>query len=75
MTISDPKPDDLRRSLVSRVCAVDGALILSTTQATLVEQINSFLGLKVDEFEASDGIFMDFLRTEKDLLRKENQGL
>mmetsp|Transcript_38039 Transcript_38039/g.81816 ORF Transcript_38039/g.81816 Transcript_38039/m.81816 type:complete len:687 (+) Transcript_38039:35-2095(+) len=40
------------RSLVSRVCAVDGALILSTTQATLVEQINSFLGLKVDEFEA-----------------------
>lgn len=40
------------RSLVSRVCAVDGALILSTTQATLVEQINSFLGLEVDQFEA-----------------------
>ena len=64
--------DDFR-SLVSRVCAVDGALILSTTQATLVEQINSFLGLKVDEFEAGDGIFMDFLRTT--IERKENEGL
>ncbi|CAJ1403798.1 unnamed protein product [Effrenium voratum] len=41
------------RSLVSRVCAVDGALILSNTQATLVEQINSFLGLQEDQFEAS----------------------
>ena len=40
------------RSLVSRVCEVDGALILSTTQATLVEQINSFLGLETDQFEA-----------------------
>ncbi|CAJ1384007.1 unnamed protein product [Effrenium voratum] len=40
------------RSLVSRVCAGDGALILSTTQATLVEQINSFLGLQEDQFEA-----------------------
>ena len=62
--------DDFR-SLVSRVCAVDGALILSTTQATLVEQINSFLGLKVDEFEAGDGIFCG-LRT---IERKENEGL
>ena len=39
------------RSLVSRVCAMDGALILSTTQASLVEQINSFLGLQEGEFE------------------------
>ena len=30
---------------VTRVCTGDGALILSTTQATLVEQINSFLSL------------------------------
>ena len=47
---------------MSRVCAVDGALILSTT---LVEQINSFLGLKVEEFEAGvlgffQGFSMDF---------------
>ena len=39
------------RSLVSRVCAGDGALILSNTQANLVEQINSFLGLQKDQFE------------------------
>ena len=37
-------------SLVSRVCAGDGSLILSTVQATLVEQINDFLGLQETEF-------------------------
>ena len=31
-------------SLVSRVCSGDGALILSTTQANLINHINSFLG-------------------------------
>ena len=38
-------------SLVSRVCAGDGSLILSTVQATLVEQINDFLGLQETEFD------------------------
>ena len=38
-------------SLVSRVCAGDGSLILSTVQATLVEQINDFLGLQATEFD------------------------
>eukprot|EP00439_Symbiodinium_sp_Y106_P018663 s797_g2.t1 len=37
-------------SLVSRVCAGDGSLILSTVQATLVGQINDFLGLQATEF-------------------------
>jgi len=37
-------------SLVSRVCAGDGALILSNTQASLIEHINSFLGLQKDDF-------------------------
>ncbi|CAJ1440318.1 unnamed protein product [Effrenium voratum] len=37
-------------SLVSRVCNGDEALILSTNQATLIEQINSFLGLQTSEF-------------------------
>ena len=40
-------------SLVSRVCTGDGALILSTTQATLIAQINSFLGLQKSQFEHS----------------------
>ena len=40
-------------SLVSRVCTGDGALILSTTQATLIHQINSFLGLQKGQFEHS----------------------
>ena len=40
-------------SLVSRVCSGDGALILSTNQATLVEHINSFLGLEADDFGRS----------------------
>ncbi|OLQ04216.1 Eukaryotic translation initiation factor isoform 4G-2 [Symbiodinium microadriaticum] len=38
-------------SLVSRVCAGDGSLILSTVQATLVQQINDFLGLQTGGFE------------------------
>lgn len=38
-------------SLVSRVCSGDGALILSTPQAELVNQINSFLGLGTDDFQ------------------------
>ncbi|CAE7660819.1 unnamed protein product [Symbiodinium sp. CCMP2456] len=38
-------------SLVSRVCAGDGSLILSTVQATLIEQINDFLGLQATEFD------------------------
>ncbi|CAE7316112.1 unnamed protein product, partial [Symbiodinium sp. CCMP2456] len=33
-------------SLVSRVCALDGALILSNRQADLVKQINAFLGIR-----------------------------
>ncbi|CAE7525601.1 unnamed protein product [Symbiodinium pilosum] len=37
-------------SLVSRVCAGDGSLILSTVQATLIEHINDFLGLQPEEF-------------------------
>jgi len=40
-------------SLVSRVCTGDGALILSTTQATLIHQINSFLGLQKEQFDHS----------------------
>jgi len=39
------------RSLVTRVCQSDGALILSTPQAELINQINSFLGLGADSFE------------------------
>jgi len=34
-------------SLASRVCDEDGSLIFSNLQATLVEDINHFLGLKV----------------------------
>ena len=34
-------------SLATRVCSGDGALILSTVQATLVNQINSFMGFCV----------------------------
>ncbi|CAE7289940.1 VPS11 [Symbiodinium natans] len=37
-------------SLVTRVCQSDGALILSTPQAELVDQINSFLGLGAEDF-------------------------
>ena len=37
-------------SLVSRVCAGDGSLILSTVQATLIEHINDFLGLQPLDF-------------------------
>jgi len=37
-------------SLVSRVCGLDGSLILSTNQANLVGDINSFLGLQVGQF-------------------------
>ena len=37
-------------SLVSRVCAGDESLILSTVQATLIEHINNFLGLQPTEF-------------------------
>ena len=38
-------------SLATRVCSADGALILSTVQATLVNNINSFLGLGTQDFE------------------------
>ncbi|CAK9081683.1 Vacuolar protein sorting-associated protein 11-like, partial [Durusdinium trenchii] len=38
-------------SLVTRVCNGDGALIVSTRQATLLEHINSYLGLNVAAFE------------------------
>eukprot|EP00439_Symbiodinium_sp_Y106_P026093 s1473_g3.t1 len=38
-------------SLVTRVCSGDGALILSTIQATLIEQINNYLRLGIDQFE------------------------
>ncbi|CAE7626587.1 unnamed protein product, partial [Symbiodinium microadriaticum] len=38
-------------SLVTRVCSGDGALILSTIQATLIEQINNYLRLGTDQFE------------------------
>ena len=41
-------------SLVSRVCSGDEALILSTTQATLIDHVNSFLGLSTYEF-ATEG--------------------
>ena len=37
-------------SLVSRVCGLDGSLILSTNQANLVGDINSFLGLRLGQF-------------------------
>lgn len=37
-------------SLVSRVCLGDEALILSTTQAILIEHINGFLGLDRSQF-------------------------
>ncbi|CAE7330147.1 unnamed protein product [Symbiodinium sp. CCMP2592] len=37
-------------SLVSRVCMGDEALILSTTQAALIDQINSFLGLEKTQY-------------------------
>ncbi|OLQ09123.1 hypothetical protein AK812_SmicGene7248 [Symbiodinium microadriaticum] len=40
-------------SLVSRVCSGDGALILSTIQATLVTHINSYLGLQERHFAPS----------------------
>ncbi|CAE7530198.1 unnamed protein product [Symbiodinium microadriaticum] len=36
-------------SLVSRVCALDGALILSNRQADLMKQINAFLGIRKAE--------------------------
>ncbi|CAK9090239.1 Uncharacterized protein SCF082_LOCUS42568 [Durusdinium trenchii] len=36
-------------SLVTRVCNLDGALIYSQKQSTLVEEINAFLGLGKDE--------------------------
>ncbi|CAJ1327983.1 unnamed protein product [Effrenium voratum] len=37
-------------SLATRVCKDDGALILAPKQATLISNINSFMGLKVDQF-------------------------
>jgi len=39
-------------SLVSRVCNDDGKLILSTQQASLLKQINAFMGLENGEFHA-----------------------
>eukprot|EP00435_Cladocopium_sp_Y103_P072928 s29_g41.t2 len=48
-------------SLVTRVCQSDGALILSTPQAELIGQINSFLGLGPGDFEPGflqPGIFL-----------------
>ncbi|CAE7262317.1 NLRC3 [Symbiodinium pilosum] len=41
-------------SLVTRVCSGDGALILSTTQASLVEQINMYLRLSTDQLVQTD---------------------
>ncbi|CAJ1444957.1 unnamed protein product [Effrenium voratum] len=38
-------------SLVTRVCSGEGALILSTMQTSLIEDINSFLGLKQGQFQ------------------------
>lgn len=38
-------------SLVSRVCNADGALILSTGQAELIEEINQFLGIDAGDFQ------------------------
>ena len=53
-----------------------GALIhVDHSSHPLVEQINSFLGLKVDEFEAGDGIFMGFSADMRTIERKENEGL
>ena len=47
----DQKYADLAdTSLVTRVCKGDGALILSNRQATLIEHINSYLGLENDDF-------------------------
>ncbi|CAK9005799.1 Vacuolar protein sorting-associated protein 11-like [Durusdinium trenchii] len=39
-------------SLVTRVCAGDGSLILATTQATLITHINSYMSLDKDQFDA-----------------------
>ncbi|CAE7574058.1 unnamed protein product [Symbiodinium natans] len=39
-------------SLVSRVCRADRTLILSTSQMQMLDQINAFLGLGKDEFQA-----------------------
>ncbi|CAE7041369.1 unnamed protein product [Symbiodinium natans] len=39
-------------SLVSRVCRADRTLILSTSQMQMLDQINAFLGLGKEEFEA-----------------------
>ncbi|CAE7359095.1 unnamed protein product [Symbiodinium pilosum] len=38
-------------SLVTRVCNGDGSVILSTVQATLVEHVNSFLGMEKKQFD------------------------
>ncbi|CAK9064167.1 unnamed protein product [Durusdinium trenchii] len=38
-------------SLVSRVCAEDDSLLVSSTQAKLIQDINKFLGLQKDDFE------------------------
>lgn len=43
--------DLAKTSLTSRVCKNDGSLIISTDQAALIQQINSFLGLEANEFE------------------------
>lgn len=48
----DHKHMDLAQtSLISRVCNEDGKLILSTDQASLLSQINAFLGLESNDFE------------------------
>ncbi|CAJ1448968.1 unnamed protein product, partial [Effrenium voratum] len=41
-------------SLASRVCGQDGALIVANAQASLVEEINSYLNLQPDQFN-TDG--------------------
>ena len=51
-------------SLVSRVCHGDDALILSTTQATMIDHVNSFLGLSKYQFEVESfqpGILLSML--------------
>jgi len=67
---------------VSRVCSGDGALILSTVQATLVRQINSYLGIPrgTKDFEAPTfqpglllcgSVFMDGFFEREDCLKQK----
>ncbi|CAE7275278.1 hypothetical protein AK812_SmicGene37950 [Symbiodinium microadriaticum] len=56
--------DLAKTSLTARVCNNDGGLILSNTQAGLVQDINNFLGLDADNFETEGfrpGILLSIL--------------